>query len=185
MANERGMLRFSSVFYRHWAVLLRNKQQYPRARETVENSIATARQSKQRNILNNALLARIQIDLADQSIEPKGYKKQIEKIIADSRRLGMPRIETEALRIYAQMILAENDRVLAGKYAAEAAAVANRSGLRLHKLSALYVYGDALIKREQFDFARDLLGQTSRESERRSYHSLMSRISEISRFIPA
>ena len=70
------------------------------------------------------------------------------------------------------------ERMLAGQFASRSAAIANRSGLRLMKLSSLKFYGISLRRRGQYDQALRILSETKREAERRGYQNLARGLSE-------
>ena len=184
--NDDSMLRLVSIFNRHLADLHRRLHEHSEARYRIELAIAAALQSEQRDVLWLARLTSVTLALSaperSHDPDPSDY---VNGSLRYARAMGLPKLESEALRIRAEIMLHQGDRVLAGEVAAKAAAIARRNGLRLLKLSALSVYGDALIRRKQFKLARDILKEARREAERREYQNQAGRHSELLEQIPA
>ncbi|MEM6481605.1 MAG: tetratricopeptide repeat protein [Pseudomonadota bacterium] len=177
LANTRGMLRLEAIVNRHWSDLLRRKGDLDSALEKVNKSISTARQAEQRDVLHYARLAKSRILLANGETGSTELVHSVLKAVQFAQSMGVPRLECEALRIHAEIMLAQGERILAGQTAARSAAIANRHGLRLLKLSSLRVYGLALAKRQQLEFARTIITETRREAEHRDYQGLTGRLS--------
>lgn len=184
-ATESGLLRLASIFNRHYADLLRSQGQYPEANIKSQFAVSSALQSEQRDIFWLARLSQAHIWLAENrpscEIECESTVKQA---LRYAKSMGIIKIEIEALRIQAEILLRNGDQLIGGAVAAKAAALAARHGLRLFRQSALLVYAKSLVGRQQYTLAYNILKEVRRESERRQYLSLASSISALFDKIP-
>jgi hypothetical protein len=177
-AQDREMMRVVGIFAKHKADLLRRAGDYNAARSSIDLAISAALNCAQRDILHLAKVSQGHIEVAD----PKGDKAMAGictmEALQFAQSMGIPRLESEAKCLQAAMMLTQNERMLAGTAATEAAAIANRNGLRLHKLLALKHYGSSLRQRGQKILARQVVAETRREAERRGYQSLALGLAE-------
>ncbi len=183
-ANKEEMSRLSSIFNRHLADLYRSEDDLKSAHSAVDYATGAALQSEQRDILWYCRLSKIKIALAERSFSAQDNGRTLEGTLDYARSMGLYKLEVEALIVQAQVMLRQGERILAGRIAAQAAALANRCGLRLLKISALSIYGDALLMRQQYQLAFKVLSEVHRESERRGYQNRSGRISSLLEQIP-
>ncbi len=178
MGREKEMMRVVGIFSKHKADLLRRQGLYNNARETIVAATNAALNCAQRDILHLAKISEGNLDLVDPAGSRSNAGICMIEALHFAQAMGIPRLESEARCLQASMMLAESDRMLAGSFAAEAAAIANRNGLRLNKLRALMHYGAALRHRGQTGLAIQVLTETRRESERRGYQGLAKGLAE-------
>lgn len=175
-SRDREMMRAVAIFSKHLADLEGRHKNFDVARKHIDDAIDASLQCVQRDIYQLTRISEANLDLE----EPRASKSKIGGLIKEamefSQSMGVPRIEVEALRLQARLMTDQGDRMLAGRFASRAAAIANRNGLRLQKLGALVTYGEALQNRGQFFQANQILEETKREAERRGYQSLARRI---------
>lgn len=178
-ANRRQMLRLVSIFNRHLADLHRSMGNGPDALAAINLSINAAMQSEQRDILHAARLSRTKVRSTGQAGPADRDMLDIERCLSFAVELGAPRLETEALRVQARLMLERGERVMAGQTAARAAALAARCGLRLHKVSALSVYAEALRQRQQTGLCREILAEARAEAERLGFQIRAGEMSDM------
>lgn len=177
-ANEKQMLRLVSIFNRHYADLLRSMGRTEDATSRISLAIHAAMQSEQRDILHAARLSMTRIRTAGGEAPMDTDMVNVERCQAFATQMGVPRLQTEALRVQAEVMLNRGERVMAGQIAAHAAGIAARCGLRLHKVSALNIYANALAKRQQHDLCRDVLSEARSEAERLGFQTRAGEMSD-------
>ncbi len=177
-ADSRQMLRAVSIFNRHLGDLYRRMGDESEAIKRINLAISAAMQSEQRDILHMARLSLVYALHCQENGESEEVLQYTHRCLRYARRMGAPRLETMALKLQAQLMLQRGERVLAGRVATEAAGLSSRIGMRLHKLSALSVYADALEKRQQFGLARQVLSEARGEAENRGYQTLAGELSD-------
>ena len=172
ISRKRSMMRSVAIFSKHLADLERRNGNFQVARSLIQDAIDASLQCVQRDIFQLAQISKASLELSENNTDTSTIGVTIRQAINFSHSMGVPRIEIEALRLQSTMMLAQGDRMLAGRFASRAAAIANRNGLRLHKLSALVTYGKALRSRGDNNQADQILEETKREAERRGYQCL-------------
>lgn len=177
-ARDREMVRVVGIFSKHKADLLRRQGKFDLAREAVSSASNAALNCAQRDILHLTKISEGNLTLLDPAGSNSSAATCMIEALHFAQSMGIPRLESEARCLQASMMLAQGERMLAGSAAAEAAAIANRNGLRLNKLSALKHYGTSLRLRGQLILAKQVLVETRRESERRGYQSLAKRLAD-------
>jgi len=176
MADEREMLRLSSIFNCHLAELLLRKKNFAMAQEKADLAIANADQSEQRDVLHLANVTLAKISALGGKPTTADPIAMILDAIDYSRQMGIPHLECRALQAHAEILLSHNDRILAGEMASFAGSIANRCGMRLEKLSSLLLYSEALINRGQSGLAQSILLEVQRDAERHSFQLIAGRI---------
>ncbi|POF34743.1 SIR2 family protein [Roseibium marinum] len=184
-ANEQEMPRLVSIFNRHLADVHNSQFEFELARAAADDAIGAALQSEQRDILWYCRLTRLRISLAEETLSSEENGRTLEGALEYARSMGLNKLEITALIAQGQVMLKQGERVLAGRIAARAAALANRCGLRLLKIAALTVYGEALIMRQQYHLALKILSEAHRESERRGYQNRSGQITILLEKIPS
>ena len=177
-SQEKEMLRVISIFSKHLADLERQAGNFASARQHINSAINVSMQSAQKDIYHLAKVSEATIELADPEGKKEGLGEVIGETLMFSRKMGIARLECEALRLQADLMLKRGERMLAGQFASRSAAIANRNGLRLMKLSSLKFYGMSLRRRGQYEQAKQILQETKREAERRGYQNLARGLSE-------
>ena len=177
-AQRRGMTRVVAVFSKHWADLQRRDGDIKDARRLINISIAAATQGAQRDVQHLALISEGLISLEERSGGDGEIGSVVNNAMHFAQSMGIPRLECEALNLKSTLMLSQGERMLAGAFAARAAAIANRNGLRLTKLRALQLYGFAVMRRSQLGLSAQVLEETRREAERRGYQSLALSLSK-------
>lgn len=183
LAQDREMMRVVGIFSKHKADLLRRKSKFDDAHEAISKATSAALNCAQRDILHLAKVSEGNLILADPDGEISSASTCMIEALQFAQTMGIPRLETEARSLQAELMLAQGERMLAGSAASEAAAIANRNGLRLNKLRALRHYGASLRLRGQLQLASQVLGETRRESERRGYQGLAKSLANELRLI--
>ena len=97
--------------------------------------------------------------------------------------MGIPKIKAEALKVRAEIMLAQGETEYAGRLAARSVGIANRNGMRLRKLSALLVYGRVLSARGQGNLAHDIYEDAAREANKLGYYLKANRAGSLLRDI--
>ena len=177
-AQKKEMLRVVSIFSKHLADLERQAGDFQAARQHINSAINVSMQSAQKDIYHLAKISEATIELAEPGVRNEGLGEVIGETLSFARNMGVGRLEVEALRLQAELMLKRGERMLAGQFASRSAAIANRSGLRLFKLASLKYYGISLRRRGQYDQALRILSETKREAERRGYQNLARGLSE-------
>ncbi len=171
-SRERGMMRSVAIFSKHLADLERRNANFIEARKQIQNAIDAALQCAQRDIYQLTRVSKASLELSEKGAQAESVGDVISEAIEFSHSMGVPRIEVEALRLQANSLVIQGDRMQSGKFASRAAAIANRNGLRLQKLAALVTYGSAMRERGHENQGLRILEETKREAERRGYQSL-------------
>lgn len=169
LAESKEMLRLQSIFRRLRSDLHRALGMHEQTLADCDLAIAAAKHSEQRDILWAARLTRVKAQLNESRMDQPDISPTIEDCLVYARTMPLPRLESEALRLQAELLLRQGDRVLAGKLAANAAAVASHAGLRLLKISAMRTYAKVLDRREMSNNSDVIIQEANREAERRGY----------------
>lgn len=177
-AQDREMMRVVGLFAKHQADLYRRLNKFDKARNAIALATSSALNCAQRDILHLAKISEGHIELKDPEGDLSKASVCTLEALEFAQNMGIARLESEAKSLQAATMLSQNERMLAGTAATEAAAIANRNGLRLNKLQALKHYGSALRLRGQNDLARQILTETRREAERRGYQGLAIGLAE-------
>ena len=177
-AQSKEMLRVVSIFSKHLADLERQAGNFGEARQLINSAINVSMQSAQKDIYHLAKISEATIELSEPGVRNEGLGEVIGETLSFARNMGVGRLEVEALRLQSDLMLKRGERMLAGQFASRSAAIANRSGLRLMKLSSLKFYGTSLRRRGQYEQALRILQETKREAERRGYQNLARGLSE-------
>lgn len=182
-AQDRDMLRLAAIFLRHRADLKRRQKQLDEAATLVEQAVSIAQKSAQRDIYHLSSISQAMIAVEMGGLDVQRFHDNVTEAYLYGQSMGIPRLESEALRLQSAMFLRQGERMLGGTFASRAAAIANRHGLRLTKLAALFNYGLALHRRGQTEAARQILSEALREAERRGYQN-MQQADAIHRILP-
>ena len=86
-----------------------------------------------------------------------------------AKTMGLRKMLAEALKVRAEVMLAEGEVTQAGKMSAQAVAIFNRNGLRLRKISAALLQAKVYQKRGQIKFAKKILAEIEREASSLGY----------------
>jgi hypothetical protein len=167
--EEKQMLRLQSIFRRFRSDLHRALGMRDKAASDCDLAIAGAKHSEQRDILWAARLTWVKMQLNEGPQGQSDISPTIEDCLVYARTMPLPRLESEALRLQAELLLRQGDRVLAGKLAANAAAVASHAGLRLLKIGAMRTYAKVLDRRGMSGNGELVYREAHREAERRGY----------------
>lgn len=168
-ADEKRILRLQSIFRKMRADLHRRMGDFQKAEFDIENAIASAQYSEQRDIYWSAKLARIKLKIKERKLDDPVLSEDLIKCIDYARTMCIPRLESDALRIQAELLLEQGDKILAGNLAASSAGIASRAGLRLMKISAMLLYGRILVGRQNSPIGERIAAEATREAERRGY----------------
>ena len=171
-SQDRNMLRLAAIFLRHYADLKRRQGHLKQAKTLVNQAVSIALKSAQRDIYHLSRISQAAIELKTHGPGEFGFQDKVTEAYNYGQSMGIPRLECEALRLQSEIMLRQGERMLGGKFASLAAAIANRHGLRLTKLSALFSYGVALHQRGQTKAAHQILYEATREAERRGYQNI-------------
>lgn len=168
-AAEQGMLRVVSIFAKHSADLHRRLLLPEEAKRMAVRAVDAAQNSEQRDLVWMARLAQVRMwveGIAKADIQPL---RITEGAIRYADVMNLARLRSEAMRLRAECLLKNGDAVTAGKAAMEAAAAANRAGLRLMKVAATVVFARSLQMRGRNDDARTVFQASLREARRRRF----------------
>jgi hypothetical protein len=168
-AEEKEMLRLQSIFRRHRADLHRQMLHFKEAADDANLALAAAKQSAQRDLYWAAQLTLVKLALSQDQHSDSSVNKRLEDGLLYARNMSIPRLESEALRLQSALLLKFGDRLLAGRLAASAAAIARASGLRLMKVAAMRQYARVLAERGNLRNSVQISTQAHREAERRGY----------------
>lgn len=168
-AAHDGMLRVVSIFAKHAADLHRRLHQTEKAREFAIRAVDAAQNSEQRDLVWMARLTQVRLWLAGDRNLGITPLRIADDAIRYAEVMNLSRLRSEAMRLRAECLLQSGDAVTAGKAAMEAAATANRSGLRLMKVAAAMVFARSLEMRGRPTDAEAVLHATMREARRRRF----------------
>ena len=165
--QKRRQLRTLSIFQRHLADLYRVQGLMEDANQLLLLSEKAASQAQQEDILNYTLISRARLmrDLASR-VDALRILRRAENY---AKTMGLQKMLAEALKVRAEVMLAEGEVTQAGKTAAQAVAIFNRNGLRLRKLSAALLQARVYLKRSQTSFAHKILIEVEQEASDLGY----------------
>ena len=165
--QKKRQLRATSIFQRHLADLYRIQRKVEEATQLLLFSEKTASQAQQEDILHYTLIskARLMRDLKSRS-EALQILRRTEDY---AKTMGLRKMLAEALKVRAEVMLAEGEVTQAGKMSAQAVAIFNRNGLRLRKISAALLQAKVYKKRGQIKFAEKILTEIEHEASSLGY----------------
>lgn len=165
--QKKRQLRATSIFQRHLADLYRIQGKTEKATQLLLLSEKAASQAQQEDILHYTLIskARLMRDLKSRS-EALQILRRTEDY---AKTMGLRKMLAEALKVRAEVMLAEGEVTQAGKMSAQAVAIFNRNGLRLRKISAALLQAKVYQKRGQTKFAEKILAEIEREASSLGY----------------
>ena len=165
--QKKRQLRATSIFQRHLADLYRIQGETEKASKLLLFSEKAASQAQQEDILHYTLIskARLMRDLKSRS-EALQILRRTEDY---AKTMGLRKMLAEALKVRAEVMLAEGEVTQAGKMSAQAVAIFNRNGLRLRKISAALLQAKVYQKRGQIKFAKKILAEIEREASSLGY----------------
>jgi tetratricopeptide (TPR) repeat protein len=170
VAERRQLLRTASIFHRHCADALRVAGSLDEAEKHLQLAIFAAAGEEQKDLHAHTLIAKAR--LARDSGKPerlKGALELLDQAEQYAEDMGLVKARVEALKVRAELILAQGETEYAGRLAARAIALASRDGMRLRRLAALVTYARVLRARSQTSLATTVLDRTSKEASRLRY----------------
>lgn len=167
--SEVGNLRAVSIFRRHYADLLRVSGKLDEAREQLQLARLAASHEEQRDVLHLALIAQARLERTDKNGSNSKAVIMLESAMEYGRKMGITKIQVEALKVRAEINMIQGETEFAGRLAAQAIGLANRHGMRLREFSSLILYGQILAKRGQLELSRSILKDTVEKMEKYGY----------------
>ncbi len=162
-----GNHRAQSVFLRHRAALARELNRPDKAHEYVQAARACAELGQFPDLVAYARITHGHV------LQRQGLHEQacleLSVGLAEARRLGIRRMEVEALSNLARLALALGDTETAIGRAQEALSIANELGLGLRRTHGLVLLGRAHVKGGNFDLGASYLEHARRLGERQDY----------------
>lgn len=145
LGREKEMMLVVGIFFKHKADIMRRSGKFDDAREAIDASTDADLNCAQRDILNLAKICEGHLYLIDPKGSTSSAAVYTSEAIQFAQSMGIPRLESEALCFHAATMLAQSDRMLAGSFAAESAAVAKQAtGLEVLWNSTLISQSDRL-----------------------------------------
>lgn len=168
-ASQDGMLRVVSIFAKHGSDLFRRQGEMTKAARMAVMAIDAAQNSEQRDLVWMARLTQVRLWLAGDVSSGIAPLRVTDDAIRYAELMNLSRLRSEGMRLKAECLMASGDAPSAAKFALDAAAIANRAGLRLMKVTAMAVYAKALDSQGLGTEARSILQTTLRETRRRRF----------------
>ncbi len=175
---DKRMLRMVAIMNRHLSDLYRAQRKLDEALHCARLAVNAASQAEQRDVQHLSLVseARVLIDMGDAIPEANS---RIRRALSYANRMGLYRLRVDAQLAHSQLMLDNGEFGLAGTAAAQAAALATRHGLKLRKLSALWLYASTQVKRENETLAAEILLDIKAEAESIGYQTHAAKSSDL------
>ncbi|MCF6199611.1 MAG: SIR2 family protein [Hyphomicrobiaceae bacterium] len=167
--SSNGNLRAVSIFRRHYADLLRATEKMQKARDQLQLSILAASHEEQKDVLHLALVSKARLERTDHNGDNVEAVRILEAAMDYGRKMGITKIQVEALKVRAEINMIQGETEFAGRLAAQAIGLANRHGMRLREISTLLLYGTILAKRDQRALAISTIKGALGEAEKYGY----------------
>ena len=175
--SNRRMHRALAIFNRHWADLLSRRGEYDDAFRRAKLAESAASEAAQRDVLNHALISLAQAEVHRQNYD--NATAALNRALSYGERMGLYRLQADALLGRSKLYLSLGDAGLAGTAAAQAIAICSRHGLQLRKLTGLYFYADTQYRAGKIDLAHSILEEAKTEAERLGYQTMSSNAAEM------
>ncbi|MGH7789842.1 MAG: SIR2 family NAD-dependent protein deacylase [Candidatus Binatia bacterium] len=132
--NRRGL----SIFLRHRSDLLRKQKRREAAARDIASSIVTAESGGHMDLVQYARVAEAncQVDAGDIVSH-----EHLSPTLEFARRVGLPKLEADALKVQAHMALRSRETELAGRLAVSSLAIAASNDMRLRITAGLVLIG--------------------------------------------
>lgn len=154
MLKRQGNRRALSIFLRHRGDLLRKQQQLDEAAADIRASLVAAESGGHLDLVQYARVAEANLrrrsgDFAAQEV--------LSPALEFARKVGIPKLEADALKVQAHLALAHDETELAARLGIASLGIAAAHGMRLRVTAGLVLMGHVACVRGERSAAKSLL----------------------------
>lgn len=150
------------------------------AEDELDRAIFSAETMMQQDQLHMIRLSQVRIWLQKAEKDMHGRSaSMIREVLEHARAMNLHRLECEALYYDGKLKILQGEFDLAGKFAADSVAIATRYGMKLRRISALLMLGEALCRNGDEVSGRKVLEDSGIAAQKLGYQLAVERKQDI------
>ena len=170
--SEKHFHRALAIFYRHKADLLSRRSKFDEAIKVALLADKAASEAGQQDVRHLSLISVAQAQINLKRIT--SATGAINRALDYGERMGIYRIQADALLMRAKLYLVLGDAGLAGTACSQAISLCNKYGLTLRKLTGLRFYAETLAWAGKTEVATDILTEAISAATQLGYQTMAS-----------